>query len=74
VEWLRAKRELAGLSQIALTSRAGVSRMRYQLSEAGELVLRPDELEAVNRVLQDAIACRAAALNRALSEPLPAKA
>lgn len=71
---LRAKRELAGLSQIALATRAGISRMRYQLAEAGELVLRPDEIKAVNRVLRHAIERRASDLNNALSEPLPAEA
>lgn len=62
---LRAKRELVGLSQITLARRAGVSRMRYQLSEAGELELRPDEIEAVNRALRDAIKRRASALKEA---------
>ena len=69
VEELRAKRELAGLSQIALARRAGVSRMRLQLGEAGELVLRPDEIKAVNGALRDAIKRRASALKDALSEP-----
>ena len=66
---LRAKRELAGLSQIALASRARVSRMRYQLSEAGELELRPDEIQAVNQVLREEIKNLACALDKALSEP-----
>lgn len=71
---LRGKRELVGLSQISLARRAGISRMRYQLSEAGELVLRPDEIEAVNRVLRDAIKRRASTLKDALSEPASAGA
>jgi transcriptional regulator with XRE-family HTH domain len=71
---LRAKRELAGVSQIALASRARVSRMRYQLFEAGELELRPEEIRAVNQVLQEVIKNRASALTKALLEPTSAEA
>jgi len=72
VDGLRATRELTGLSQIALAQRAGVSRMRLQLAEAGEVKLRPEEVEAVNRTLRDAIEHRTATLKNALvaSEPL----
>lgn len=66
MEELRVRRELANLSQIALAGRADVSRMRLQLAEAGEITLRPEEVDAVNRVLHNAIKRRAATLKKAL--------
>jgi transcriptional regulator with XRE-family HTH domain len=63
---VKNKRELVGLSQIALARRAGISRMRLQLAEAGELTLRPEEAEALNRSLREAIECRASTLRSAL--------
>ena len=66
MQGLRNKRELAELSQIALASRAEVSRMRLQLAEAGVLTLRPDEIDAIGRVLRDSLQRRAAALQSAL--------
>lgn len=68
---LRVRRELAGLSQIALAGRADVSRMRLQLAEVGEMTLRPEEVEAVNRVLHNAIKRRASALRKALVVSAP---
>lgn len=67
---LRQKRELVGLSQIALSQRAGVSRMRLQLAEAGQLSLRPEEIEAVSRALRQEIERRSAALSDALASPM----
>lgn len=67
---LRNKRKASGLSQTALARRAGVSRMRLQLAEAGEIMLRPEEIESVNRTLRDVIESRAAALKDVLSEPV----
>jgi transcriptional regulator with XRE-family HTH domain len=63
---LRVRRELADLSQVALARCAGVSRMRLQLAEAGEIELRPEEVETVNRVLHNRIKRRASTLMRAL--------
>ena len=60
---IRQMRELVGLSQIALARRAGVSRMRLQLAEAGELELRPEE----NSALRKAVGDQAASLQRELS-------
>lgn len=68
---LRIRRELAGLSQVALARCAGVSRMRLQLAEAGEIELRPEEVETVNRVLQNTIKRRATTLRRALLDSTP---
>jgi predicted transcriptional regulator len=64
VKDIRQMRELVGLSQIALSHRAQVSRMRLQLAEAGELQLRPEELLA----LRKAIGERAASLQSELLE------
>lgn len=47
--------EKLGLSQIALARRAGVTRMRLQLGEAGEITLRSEEIAALDRVPRDAI-------------------
>jgi predicted transcriptional regulator len=63
---LRIRRELAALSQVALARGAGVSRMRLQLAEAGEIALRPEEVETVNRVLHNTIRRRASTLRKAL--------
>jgi predicted transcriptional regulator len=68
---LRVWRQLADLSQISLARCADVSRMRLQLAEAGELALRPEEVNAVNRVLHDAIKRRAATLRKALVASAP---
>jgi predicted transcriptional regulator len=69
VDGLRQKRELVGLSQIALSRQAGISRMRLQLAEAGQLSLRSEEVESVSRVLREAIERRTAALANALTSP-----
>jgi transcriptional regulator with XRE-family HTH domain len=66
MDGLRARRKLSGFSQIALSRGAGVSRMRLQMAEAGELRLRPEEIDAVSRVLRDALERRAAMLRNAL--------
>lgn len=64
---LRKMREVSGLSQIALARRAGVSRMRLQLAESGEILLRPEEVEALNRTLRGVIENRAVILKNALA-------
>lgn len=66
MEELRRKRELAGLSQIALSQQAGVSRMRLQLAETGQLILRADEVKALNHALRMAMESRAEVLRNAL--------
>ena len=48
---LKVIRKAAGLSQIGLARRAGVSRFRLYLAEAGTLELRPDEMVAINRAI-----------------------
>ena len=67
MENLRKARELVRLSQIALARRAGVSRMRLQLAEAGEIVLRPDEVAVLNRALRDVLVERTARVEDALA-------
>jgi predicted transcriptional regulator len=64
---LRRRRELAGLSQISLAQKAKVSRMRLQLAEAGQVALRPKEIQAINRTLRGAMEQRAAQLHRLLA-------
>lgn len=72
MERLREMRELAGLTQIGLARRAGVSRMRLQLAEAGEITLRQDESKAVNSVLRGVIERQAATLQNVLGTAKPA--
>jgi hypothetical protein len=45
--------------------------MRLQLAEAGEITLRPEEIQAVNCTLRNVIEQRASSLKEALSEPVP---
>ena len=52
-------REEAGLSQMALARRSGLSRSRLQMAEAGYIALREDELTAIQRVFGDEIHERA---------------
>jgi len=66
MEGIRAKRELVHCSQIALSRDAKVSRTRLQLAEAGLLTLRPEEFDAVGRVLREAMERRVATLRAAL--------
>lgn len=44
---LRAIRKAAGLTQMQLIQKAGLSRFRFCMAEAGHLELRPDELDAI---------------------------
>lgn len=64
----RTTRELAGLSQVALARHAGVSRARLQQAEAGELTLRSDEIEAIERALRVAIEDKTTTLQNALAQ------
>ena len=59
LQGIKAFREETGLSQIALAQRAGVSRARLQMAEAGYLTLREEELTAIQRVFVDEIHERA---------------
>lgn len=52
---LKALRKAAGLTQIRLARKAGVSRHRLCLAEIGELELRPDELAALNGAITTGI-------------------
>ena len=44
---LKAIRKAAGLTQMQLIQKAGISRFRFCMAEAGHLELRPDELDAI---------------------------
>lgn len=48
---LRTSRKLARLTVIELSRRSGVSRWRLSMCETEGLKLRPDEIEALRRVL-----------------------
>lgn len=52
---LRAMRDMAGITQFALSRQSGVSRMRLSLAECGETDLSPEEKERVTEVLLAAI-------------------
>ena len=65
---LRSVRKASGLSQIAVARNSGVSKTRLQMAEADGLVLNPDELAAVYRILRTAIEYRTAVLASALVE------
>ena len=52
---LRAMRELAGITQFALSRRSGVSRMRLSLAECGEAELSDKEEEKITNILLAAI-------------------
>lgn len=52
---LRAIRRAAGLTQMQLIERAGLSRFRYCMAEAGHLELRPDELDAIRIAVRPAM-------------------
>ncbi len=49
---LKATRKTAGMTQIQLSLKAGVSRYRIALAETGNLELRQDELEAIASAVQ----------------------
>lgn len=53
---LRTIREAFGISQIDLARRACVSRFRLYEAECGSIELRPEEVEAIERVLKPAAA------------------
>jgi predicted transcriptional regulator len=49
---LKSVRKAAGISQIQLAQRAGVSRFRISLAEADTLQLRPEEIDAIRHAVQ----------------------
>jgi transcriptional regulator with XRE-family HTH domain len=67
MENLRAMRQLAGLTQISLSRRAGVSRMRLQLAEAGQVSLRAEEEASLRSALREAITKQAERLQGVLA-------
>ncbi len=50
---LKGKRVAAGLSQLALSIRARVSRWRIHLAERGALELRMDEVQRIGQVFKE---------------------
>jgi transcriptional regulator with XRE-family HTH domain len=64
---LREMRDLAGITQFALSQRSGVSRMRLSLAECGEAELDGKELARVRTVLLGAIAARVRQLQAVLA-------
>jgi len=49
---LKELRRRCDLTQVELAHQSGVPRSRIQLAEAGTLELRPEELEAIRKVLR----------------------
>ena len=68
---LKELREAADLSQFDLARRAGLSRMRLQLAEAGHIALKPSEVDAINRALRSVIERKVVVLQNALSASGP---
>jgi predicted transcriptional regulator len=68
---LRILRCELGLTQITLARLSGVSRMRLQLAESGDLELRQEEIEAIRRTLKQRVKERADRL-KSLSSLRPA--
>ncbi len=48
---IRELRKAAGLTQVRLAQRSGVSRFRICMAETESLPLRTDEVEAINRAV-----------------------
>jgi transcriptional regulator with XRE-family HTH domain len=53
---LKELRRRSNLTQIELAQKSGVPRCRIQLAEAGTLDLRPEELQAISRVVTPELA------------------
>lgn len=49
---LKAIRRAAGMTQMQLIQKAGLSRFRFCMAEAGHLELRPDEIDAIRIALR----------------------
>jgi transcriptional regulator with XRE-family HTH domain len=64
---LREMRQLAGITQFALSQRSGVSRMRLSLAECGEAELDGEELARIRTVLLGAVAARVLQLQAVLA-------
>jgi predicted transcriptional regulator len=71
VKELKQLREAADLSQFDLARRAGLSRMRLQLAEAGHITLKASEVDAINRALRSVIERKVVVLQNALSASGP---
>ena len=67
---LRGQRKLAGLTQIELSAKTGVSRMKLSLAECGQAELSESEEAAIRKALLAAIKARAAELEGALSHTI----
>jgi transcriptional regulator with XRE-family HTH domain len=63
---LKSMREMAGLTQISLSRRSGVTRTRLSLAECNEAQLDETEKAAVRRVLLAALESRALQVQLAL--------
>jgi transcriptional regulator with XRE-family HTH domain len=65
---LKKLRELARITQIRLSLKAGVSRQRIQLAETGQGGLTVQEQQRLREVLLREIQRQAAALDRAVAQ------
>lgn len=71
---LKEIRLASGLSQVALAYKAGVSRFRLSLAEAGTIQLRPDELQAIKSAVRPGMEERARVVSQFDRELTPAEA
>ena len=65
---LKKLRELARITQIRLSLKAGVSRQRIQLAETGQGELTVQEEQGLREVLLQEIQRQAQAINQALDQ------
>lgn len=63
---LRKRRRLADVSQHRLARLADINRTRLSLAENGDVVLTPQEIERLERVLREQIVNRVEALGMGL--------
>jgi transcriptional regulator with XRE-family HTH domain len=52
---LKALRKAAGFTQFQLAKRSGVSRFRIGMAESESMELRPEEWEAISKVIRPGI-------------------
>jgi len=71
---LRIQREAAGVSQYALARRAGVSRSRIQLAEAGTVELAAADRGRLEKALREIVREKCARLRRVITPAASASA
>ncbi len=64
---LKEARELAGLTQIQLSNRSGVSRMKLSLADCEQVNLTSEESTPVRRVLEASIRERSARMQQIIT-------